>query len=82
MCGKRGAFFEKYLKIIIMGLNPAENGEPEDPFRWQGCGKLECRVWHRANYRQIEIAATSAADGDTRVSWRTRLCPFDHHLLQ
>jgi len=32
MCGRRGAFFEKRLKIIIMSLKPAENGEPEDPF--------------------------------------------------
>jgi hypothetical protein len=36
MCGKGGAFFEKYLKIIIMASKPAENGEPEDPFSWQG----------------------------------------------
>jgi hypothetical protein len=31
MCGRRGAFFEKRLKIIMMSLKPAENGEPEDP---------------------------------------------------
>jgi hypothetical protein len=36
VCGKRAAFFEKYLKIIIMGLKPAENGEPEHPFPWHG----------------------------------------------
>jgi hypothetical protein len=32
MCGKGGAFLEKYLKIIIMGLKPPEIGEPDDPF--------------------------------------------------
>lgn len=68
MCGKGGAFFEKHLKIIIMGLKPAENGEPEDPFPWQGCGKFERRDWQRASYRQTEIAHASAADGDARAS--------------
>jgi hypothetical protein len=37
----RGAFFEKCLKIIIMGLEPTGNGEPQDLFPWQGCGKFE-----------------------------------------
>ena len=32
MCEKRGAFPEKSLEIMVMGLKPAENGEPEDPF--------------------------------------------------
>jgi hypothetical protein len=36
MCRKGGAFLEKYLKIIIMGLKLVENGEPDDPFPWQG----------------------------------------------
>jgi predicted RNase H-like HicB family nuclease len=63
MCGKGAAFFEKYLKIIVMGLKPAENGEPENPLPWQGCGKFERRTWQRASCQQTEIAHASAADG-------------------
>ena len=59
VCGRRGAFFEKSLKIMIMGFKPVENGELEDPLPWQGCGKFERRVWQRASYRQTEIAHTA-----------------------
>jgi len=32
-CAKGEAcFFEKSLKIIVMGLKSPENGEPQDPF--------------------------------------------------
>jgi antitoxin HicB len=70
MCGRRGTFLEKSLKIIIMGLKPAENGELRDPFPWQGCGKFERRAWQRASYQQTEIAHASAADGDKSASTR------------
>jgi hypothetical protein len=56
MCGRQGAFFVKPLKIIIMGLKPAENGAPEHSFSGRGCGKFERRAWQRASYRQTEIA--------------------------
>ena len=35
-----------------MGLEPAENGAPDDPFPWQGCGKFERSVYRRASYQQ------------------------------
>jgi hypothetical protein len=59
MCGRRGAFLEKSPKIMGMGLKPAQNGEPEDPFPWQGCGKFERRDWQRASCQQTEIAHAS-----------------------
>jgi hypothetical protein len=64
LCQTRCAFLEKSLKIMILGIKPAENGEPEDPFPWQGCGKFERRAWQRASYQQTESAHASAANGD------------------
>jgi hypothetical protein len=62
MCEKRGAFFEKSLEIIVMGLKPLENGEPEDPFPWQGCGKFERRAWQRASDQQTEIDTSAICE--------------------
>jgi len=70
MCGNRGVFFEKYLKIIVIGLKLAENGEPKGPIPWQGCGKFDSRAWQRASYPQTEIAHASAGDGDASISTR------------
>lgn len=67
MCGRRGAFFKKSLKIMIMGLKPAENGAPKDWFPWLGCGKFERRAWQRASYRQTEIAYASPAGCHTNA---------------
>jgi len=50
---------------MVIGLEPAENGEPEDPLPGQGCGKFKHCVWQRASYQQTEIAHASAADCGT-----------------
>jgi len=49
---------------MILGIKWAENGEPEDPFPWHGCGKFQRRTWQRASYLQTKIAHANSANGD------------------
>jgi len=82
MCGKGGVFFEKYLKIIIMRLKRAENGEPEDPFPCQGAESSNAApgITQTTSKRKSLIPAVFPAH--PLGTQGTGLCRFDDHLLQ